>query len=62
MTIAFSSNSGLKYQNEAFWVPNVIRFVFHDTLQLDKFEGADFQYGNSFFKFQSHMTQMREFW
>ena len=62
MTTAFSSNSGLKYENEAFWVPNVIHFIFHDTFQLDKFEGADFKYGNSFFKFQSHMTQMREFW
>ena len=49
MTIAFSSNSGLKYQNKAFWVPNVIRFVFA-TLQLDKFKGVDFKYGNSFFQ------------
>ena len=50
MTIAFSSNSGLKYQNKAFFVPNSIGFGFHETLQLDKIEGADFKYDDSLFQ------------
>ena len=30
-------------------------------MQVDKFEGADFKYGNSFFKFQSKNTLTRQF-
>ena len=42
-----------KYPSKAFLVPNLGIFVgfFCKTLYLDKFEGADFKYDNSFFKF-----------
>ena len=50
------------YANKAFLVTNVGIFVFRKILQLDKFEGADFKYDNTFFKFQSKNTQIRHFW
>ena len=48
MTIVFE-NSSIKYPNKAFLVPNLGIFVFHTIVHLDKFEGADFKYGNIFF-------------
>ena len=42
--------------------PNLSIFVFSRNLQLDMFEGADFKYHNSFFKFQLKDTQIRYFW
>ena len=40
-----------KYPNKAILVPNSGIFaLFLDTLQLDKFKGADFKYDNSFLK------------
>ena len=50
------------YTNKAFLVTNLGIFVFRKILQLDKFEGADFKYDNTFFKFQSKNTQIRHFW
>ena len=51
-----------RYSNKAFLVPNLEIFVFfHKKLQLEKFEGADFKYGNSFCKIPAH-THMRHFW
>ena len=34
-------------------------FFFFEILQLDKFEGADFKYNNSFSKLQSNKTDSR---
>ena len=43
-----------KYPNKALLVPNSGIFaLFLDTLQLDKFKGADFKYDNSFFLISS---------
>ena len=42
MTILFS-NSRKKYPNKAFLVSS-LDFFFCETLQLDKFDGADFNY------------------
>ena len=51
MTIAFLILVQ-KYPNEAFLVPNLDTFVFFlKILQVDKFEGVDFKYENSFLKF-----------
>ena len=35
--------------------------LFHEILQLDQLEGADFKYGNSFLKFQLKISQIRHF-
>ena len=41
-----------KYPDKSFLVQNLDIFVFFcEILQLDKFEGVDFKWGNSFFKF-----------
>ena len=40
----------LKYPNKAILFPNLGIFVFSQNLELDKFEGADFKYDNSFLK------------
>ena len=40
-----------KYPNKAFLVPNLGTFVFLRNFELDKSEGADFRYVNTFFKF-----------
>ena len=43
-------------------VPNLGVFIFFcEVLQLDKFEGADFKYDNSFSKFNPKNTQIRYF-
>ena len=42
---------GRRYPNKAFLVQNLGIFVFCKILQLDRFEGADFKYDNSFLKF-----------
>ena len=36
--------------------------LFHKILQIDRFEGADFKYDNSFLKFLPKNTQIRHFW
>ena len=33
----------------------------HQTLQLEKFEGVDFKYGNGFFELQSENIQIKQF-
>ena len=47
----------------AFLVPNLGIFVFcRKVLQLDKFDGADFNYDNSFLKLSPKSTQISHFW
>ena len=44
-------------------VPNLRKkFLFVQTLQLHKFEGFDFKYDYSFWKFQSKITQINNIW
>ena len=43
---------GQKYSNKTFLVANSSIFVSSKTLQLGKFEGADFKFDNLVFKFQ----------
>ena len=61
-----------KYLHEAFLVKNTqvkhvlspkVRYFlfFRQILQLDKFEGADFKYDNSFLKLLLKNTQIRHF-
>ena len=51
-----------KYPNKAFLVPNLGTFVFLRNFELDKFEGADFRYVNTFSKFKLKSTKIRHFW
>ena len=63
---------GSKYENKAFLVKNTPKqhfwsqiqiFLFlNKNLQLDKFEGVDFKYDNSFLKFQPKNNKIRHFW
>ena len=71
MTIVFLKFLAQKYRNAAFLVKNtqirhcwsqIEAFLFlHKILQLDKFEGADFKYGNSFLNFQPKNIQNHTF-
>ena len=71
MTIVFFKVLAQKYQNKAFLVKNSeIRhfwsqiqefWLFREILQIDKFEGADFKYHNSF-KILAHKYQISHFW
>ena len=60
MTIIFS-NSISKSSNKAFLVLSRLLFLLR-TLQQNKFEDADFTYGNIIFKFHPKNTQIRHFW
>ena len=61
MTISFW-NYCPKHPSKVFLIPNLgILIFFHEILQLDKFEGADFKYDNSFLKFQPENNQIRHF-
>ena len=53
------SNSTPKIRKSGTFDPKFKDFNLHQTLQLDKFEGVDFKYGNGFFKFQSENTQIK---
>ena len=44
-----------------FLATNLGFFIFYKTLQLDKFEVADFEYHNIVFKFQPKNTQISDF-
>ena len=69
---SFLKNLEQKHLKKAFLVKNTLirhflsqiqAFLFlHKMLQLDKFEGIDFKYHNSFLKFQRKNTQVRYFW
>ena len=71
MTILFS-NSSPKIHNSDIFGPKFRHFFFRETLQIDKFEGTDFKYDNSFFKilaqkypvkvFLVKNTQKQHFW
>ena len=61
MTIAFE-DSTQKYPNKAFLVPNLGIFVFHEILQIHKFEGADFKCDDSFSKILAQKYQKWHFW
>ena len=62
MTIVFSNSSPKVTQVRHFWSQTQKFLFFCKILQLGKIEGADFKYGNSFFKFQPKSTQLRHFW
>ena len=47
-----------KYPNKAFFVPNLSCFV-REILQFNKFEGGNFKYDNSFWKFYPKNTQTK---
>ena len=52
MTMFFKKILAKKKPNKAFLVTKLYAFeVFRKILQLYKFQGADFKYDNSFFKF-----------
>ena len=52
-----------KYPNNPFLVPNLrLLFFFWKILQIDKFQGVDFKYDNSLWKFSLEKTQIRHFW
>ena len=62
MTILFSNSSPKSPKKRHFWFQILAFLFFHEISQLDKFEGADFNYGNSIFKFQSKNNQIKHFW
>ena len=62
MTIVFLKFQLKNTQIRHFWSQIQAFSLFHDILQLEKFEGADFKYDNSFIKFQPKNTQIRHFW
>ena len=62
MTIFFL-NSGPKIPELHIFGPKFRHFCFFvKFLQSDKFEGADFKYGNIVFKFQPKNTKIRHCW
>ena len=61
MTMAFKILAQ-KYPIKAFFGPKFPFFFFCEILQVDKFEGVDFEYNNSFLKFYPKNTQIRHFW
>ena len=51
-----------KYPNKAFFVVNLTILLFlHETSHIEKFEGTDFDNGNSFFQIPAKNTLMRNF-
>ena len=48
--------------NQAFLFPNLRIFILHQALQLNKFEGVNFKYDNSFLEFQPKNIQIKHFW
>ena len=64
MTVPFSNSRSKvpKYEISHFWSQLQPFLLFCEILKLDKFEGADFKYDNSFFKFQPKNIQIRHFW
>ena len=50
-----------KYPNKALLVPNLSNFIFHEILQVDKFEGADFKCDNSFFEIPVQQDELKDF-
>ena len=62
MTIVFLKFLSKSTQVKHFWSQVQAFSLFHEILQLDKCEGADFKDGNSFIKFLSKNTQVRYFW
>ena len=63
MTMAFS-NFNLEISKKAFFVVNISIVLFylflHETSHIEKFEGTDFDNGNSFFfKFQQKILKYK---
>ena len=60
MTMAFS-NFNLEISKKAFFVVNISIVLFlHQTSHIEKFEGTDFDNGNSFFfKFQQKILKYK---
>ena len=61
MTLAYS-NFSLKILKKGFFSPNLKIFIFVKNFAFNKFEGADFKYGNNFSNLQPKITQIRHFW
>ena len=61
MTLAYS-NFSLKILKKDFFSPNFKIFIFVKNFAFNKFEGADFKYGNNFSNLQPKITQIRHFW
>ena len=62
MTIV-SENSSPKLNEEGIFDPEFYTiFFFGKILQLDKFEGVNFKYDNSFLKLLQKNNQIRQFW
>ena len=59
MSIRFQKSSPKITQIQNFWSQIQALFFFHQILQLGKFEGTDFNYDSSIFKYQSKNAQMR---
>ena len=65
MTMAFS-NFNLEISKKAFFVVNISIVLFylflHETSHIEKFEGTDFDNGNSFFfQIPAKNTQIQNF-
>ena len=60
MAIGFS-NSSPKYPNKAILALNLFFFFNMKFCVVANIEGADFKYDNSFTKFQSKNTEIRQF-
>ena len=57
--VEFSSR---KYPNKVCWSLSQVFSFFHEILESDKFQGADFKYDNIIFKFQPKNTRITHFW
>ena len=62
ITIVFFNVFAQRYPNMAHFDQILRAFIFPRILQIYKFEGADFKYGNSFLKFQPKNTKIKHFW
>ena len=61
MTIVFEISSSKIPKSGIFGSKFRYFFIFHEILQQNKFEGADFKYDNIVFKFRPKSTQIRHF-
>ena len=61
MTMAFS-HSSLKIPKLSIFCPKCVYFlILHEASYIEKFEGTDYENGNSFFQIPAKNTQMRNF-
>ena len=62
MVILLSNSTPKNTQTRHFLYQIWAFSLFHEVLQLDKFEGADFKYDNIIFNFQHQNTKIGHFW